>query len=492
MRKRLIVTMILTILLLTVQSLRAQDGISISAFNDGRLPFSFTSDGQYLVTLRLESDGVTDEEAPLNAFVDVYETTSFSLLATYSIFPESYKFLAISPDARFIAFVSYGGLYVLDRQSGTITQETFNFYEFEAVEFNPVTNLLAYVIGRGITVFDPTDSNVRYELLDNVHGGSITSLAWSPDGRYLANGVYRAGSDTFDVLLWDIPSLQEAIVYEPTFALEGAEPNQIAWRDASTLAAFGETGIMIYDVPSRSLTTFISNPPGVVWFNGDWSPDGTQLVAGGVTRSASVIQIWNVSNLPAYETTYYEEGASGTDMTWLESGLFFRSLDGLQRNGEFLAPELTATAQATASFVPSSTASQPPMATATPLFTASFTPMPTSTPTATLPPTAINAQVAITRIIDAGNITAEGAEIRNNGPVIDLSGWTLRDAEGNAYIFPNGLQLYQGGSLTVFTRVGDDTPIALYWDRQQAAYTSGEAVTLADREGRAQSIATVP
>ena len=32
---------------------------------------------------------------------------------------------------------------------------------------------------------------------------------------------------------------------------------------------------------------------------------------------------------------------------------------------------------------------------------------------------------------------------------------------------------------------------ALYWDRQQAAYTSGEAVTLADREGRAQSIATL-
>jgi hypothetical protein len=127
---------------------------------------------------------------------------------------------------------------------------------------------------------------------------------------------------------------------------------------------------------------------------------------------------------------------------------------------------------------------------ASPTPTASFTA--SNTPTATLPPTAINAQVAITRIIDAGNLTAEGVEIRNNGPVIDLSGWTLRDAEGNAFIFPNERRLFQGGSLTVFTRVGDDTPIALYWDRRQAAYTSGEAVTLADREGRAQSIATVP
>jgi LysM repeat protein len=147
-------------------------------------------------------------------------------------------------------------------------------------------------------------------------------------------------------------------------------------------------------------------------------------------------------------------------------------------------PSNTSAFTATPTATPSATSTVSATPTAT--FTAS------STPTATLPPTAVNAQVAITRIIDAGNITAEGVEIRNNGPVIDLSGWTLRDAEGNAYIFPNERRLFQGGSLTVFTRVGDDTPIALYWDRQQAAYTSGEAVTLADREGRAQSVATVP
>lgn len=150
----------------------------------------------------------------------------------------------------------------------------------------------------------------------------------------------------------------------------------------------------------------------------------------------------------------------------------------------------TPTASNTSAFTATPTATPSATSTVSATPTATFTA--SNTPTATLPPTAANAQVAITRIIDAGNITAEGVEIRNNGPVIDLSGWTLRDGEGNAYIFPNERRLFQGGSLTVFTRVGDDTPIALYWDRQQAAYTSGEAVTLADREGRAQSVATVP
>ncbi|KXK22197.1 MAG: hypothetical protein UZ15_CFX003001098 [Chloroflexi bacterium OLB15] len=143
-------------------------------------------------------------------------------------------------------------------------------------------------------------------------------------------------------------------------------------------------------------------------------------------------------------------------------------------------PESTATSTSLPTETPSSS----------PTPTGTFTP--SHTPTSTLPPTAANAQVAIVRIVDPGNITAEAVEIRNNGPVVDLSGWSLRDNDGNNFVFPNERRLFQGGQLTIFTRVGDDTPIALYWDREQAAFSSGESVTLTDREGRAQSVFTVP
>lgn len=107
--------------------------------------------------------------------------------------------------------------------------------------------------------------------------------------------------------------------------------------------------------------------------------------------------------------------------------------------------------------------------------------------------TAVNARVAIVAVRDAGTVTSELVEIRNNDTaVVDLSGWKLRDANDNEYLFPAERRLFGGGSVTLFTRVGEDTAIALFWDRQQPAFTRGEVVTLFDAQGRAQSTFTVP
>lgn len=143
----------------------------------------------------------------------------------------------------------------------------------------------------------------------------------------------------------------------------------------------------------------------------------------------------------------------------------------------------------TATFLPSPTATDP--ATARP--TATVSPIPSRTPTSTLPATAVNARVAIVAVRDAGTVTSELVEIRNNDTaVVDLSGWKLRDADDHEYLFPDERRLFGGGSVTLFTRVGEDTAIALFWDRQQPAFTRGEVVSLFDAQGRAQSTFTVP
>lgn len=117
---------------------------------------------------------------------------------------------------------------------------------------------------------------------------------------------------------------------------------------------------------------------------------------------------------------------------------------------------------------------------------------PTVTPTLTLAPTAINAQVQIVQVIGRGDVTAEGIEIRNNGQLVDMTGWTISDAQGNVYTFPTR-RLFTGGQLTLFTRIGTDTAIANFWGRDTAVWgDAGDVVTLANAQGEVQAVLRLP
>jgi len=113
-------------------------------------------------------------------------------------------------------------------------------------------------------------------------------------------------------------------------------------------------------------------------------------------------------------------------------------------------------------------------------------PTASNTPTATLPPTATNAQVEIVRVLSPGDINAEGVDIRNNGAVVDLTGWKLSTSSGTIYTFPQQ-RLFTGSVLTVYTRVGTDTPTAKFWGKDTALWTSGATLTLTDAAGHTQS-----
>ncbi len=109
-------------------------------------------------------------------------------------------------------------------------------------------------------------------------------------------------------------------------------------------------------------------------------------------------------------------------------------------------------------------------------------------PTLTLPPTATDAQVEIVEVVGAGDITAEGVVIRNTGSTVDMTGWTLTDTQGNTFTFPEQL-LFSNASVTVFTRIGQNTPVALYWGENEAMWGEpGDVATLSDADGDAQSV----
>ena len=127
-----------------------------------------------------------------------------------------------------------------------------------------------------------------------------------------------------------------------------------------------------------------------------------------------------------------------------------------------------------------------------PITTPESTIQPTPTPTRTLAPTAENAQVEIVQVIGAGDITLEAVEIRNNGALIDVGGWTLSDGDGNSFVFPGTQRLFSGGGVTVHTQRGENSPIAYYWGRDEAVYQPGDVITLTDRDGNIQASLRLP
>ena len=119
--------------------------------------------------------------------------------------------------------------------------------------------------------------------------------------------------------------------------------------------------------------------------------------------------------------------------------------------------------------------------------TAEVTEEATIVPTLTLPPTAVNAHVEIVQVVSPGDITQEGIEIRNTGGVVDLTGWTLSDSAGNVFTFPEQ-RLFTNGLVTLYTRRGTNTPIALFWGRSAPVWNkSGVVVTLTNADGDVQA-----
>lgn len=115
---------------------------------------------------------------------------------------------------------------------------------------------------------------------------------------------------------------------------------------------------------------------------------------------------------------------------------------------------------------------------------ANLTPSPS--PTVTLVPTAINSEIEIVEVIRAGDVTAEGVRIRNNGRLVETEGWTISDVDGNEFEFV-GLLLFSNAEHTVYTRAGQNAPIASFWGLEEPIWQPGDVVTLRDADGDVQA-----
>jgi hypothetical protein len=121
---------------------------------------------------------------------------------------------------------------------------------------------------------------------------------------------------------------------------------------------------------------------------------------------------------------------------------------------------------------------------------------PISTSTETLPlltsiPPVDTEVMAIVSIIGAGDLQNEVVRIQRIGTGdLWLTGWQLKDENGNTYLFPQ--MNFINGSLEVHTRLGVNTPLVLYWNNDRPVWQSGEKAVLVDIAGNLRAQYTVP
>jgi LysM repeat protein len=132
-----------------------------------------------------------------------------------------------------------------------------------------------------------------------------------------------------------------------------------------------------------------------------------------------------------------------------------------------------------------------PTATRTPL-PAENTATPTRTPTFTPSPALGEAQVNIDSVVGAGDLATERVLLRHTGRGrLTLEGWQLLDEDGAVFTFPS-FNLYEAGSVYLYSKAGQPTPVQLYWGQEKPVWQTGETVTLKDAEGNIRATYRVP
>jgi hypothetical protein len=108
------------------------------------------------------------------------------------------------------------------------------------------------------------------------------------------------------------------------------------------------------------------------------------------------------------------------------------------------------------------------------------------------PPPLDQPVIEINNVFGVGDLETEAVRLQRVGEgELWMTGWQLKDRDGNVYIFPE-LLLNKDGAVEVNSKSGDDTVIELHWGLTQAAFNPGEEVTLYDPQGNLRSTFLIP
>jgi LysM repeat protein len=103
--------------------------------------------------------------------------------------------------------------------------------------------------------------------------------------------------------------------------------------------------------------------------------------------------------------------------------------------------------------------------------------------------------VVISNVIGVGDLETEHVLLEHRGEGdLSLVGWSLKDSEGNEFVFPQSpqLTLYSGGAVNIYTKAGTNTVVDLYWGLDRSVWSSGATVVLQDNQGNVWATYVIP
>lgn len=135
-----------------------------------------------------------------------------------------------------------------------------------------------------VRIWDAADGSEVAVL--NGHLAELTALSWSPDNTKIVSG-----SSDATVRIWDVDAAQEIVSFD--VVQEGNVVHSVAWSPDGQWVASGSDGLLnIWNADTLSLEMTLEGHSGGVLALA-WSPDGKYLASGG---EQSEVYIWNIAS----------------------------------------------------------------------------------------------------------------------------------------------------------------------------------------------------
>ncbi len=235
------------------------------------------------------------------------------LYKTFTGHSEAVNSVAYSPDGRFLASVSnYDSIKIWDIENG---KEPLNLANNSSLINLVAYNPLAVIILDGIVSPLPLQQQVELNL------NKVLSVAYSPDGRYLASGggtLLTQGEEqgeeqSVDIIkIWDIERRKELF---PITVNSRHIVNSVAYSPDGRYLASGSADktIKIWDTKTGTeLSTLTGHSEAVN--SVAYSPDGRYLASAS---SDETIKIWDVKNNKELNTFIYNYSKTITGVGYL-------------------------------------------------------------------------------------------------------------------------------------------------------------------------------
>src|SRR5260221_7492705 len=235
---------------------------------------AFSTDGEYLLT------GGNDDR------VVMWDKTARKMVRQFQLIPDNGVRRAIfSPDGKYImivkqGIVGYTSLFLLNSSTGEVLHNG-NILDFiSSVAFSPDGR---YLLANGNSLFDV------HNLNSPVRNFQEPDIAWGDDGVFSPNGNSVAQAGASGVQLWDVATGSRLHHFDHT-----APVNHVAYSPDGKLlltSTVNDNLVHLWDIQSSSELRTLAGHTSVV-NSIAFSPDGTSVLTGSADNT---VRLWGTT-----------------------------------------------------------------------------------------------------------------------------------------------------------------------------------------------------